>query len=205
MPPDRSIPTRRSLLSRLKSWDNQDSWREFFDTYWRLLYDFARQAGLDDGAAQDAVQETIICVAKQMRGFKYDPSVGSFKNWLLQITRRRVVDQMRQHYRSALAQTEPASEPTAPANPAGGWDTSEWDALWEREWRDHITRVAMDRVKRQVRPEQYQMFDFAVLHGWTALQVAEALGATVTQVYMARHRIGRLLKKEIRHLEKKMI
>jgi RNA polymerase sigma factor (sigma-70 family) len=204
MPPDRFIPTRRSLLSRLKSWDNQDSWREFFDTYWRLLYDFARKAGLDDGAAQDAVQETILCVAKQMQGFKYDPSIGSFKSWLLQITRRRVADQMRQHYRSGLAHAEPASETAATANPSE-WDASEWDALWEREWRDHITVVALDRVKRRVRPEHYQMFDFAVLQGWPALQVAEALGATVTQVYMARHRIGRLLKKEIRHLEQKMI
>ena len=68
------IPTRRSLLSRLKSWDNQDSWREFFDTYWRLVYNFALKAGLDDTGAQDAVQETVISVAKQMPGFKYDPA-----------------------------------------------------------------------------------------------------------------------------------
>src|SRR5207253_1135041 len=39
------IPTRRSLLSRLKDWDNEDSWRDFFNTYWRLIYDFALKAG----------------------------------------------------------------------------------------------------------------------------------------------------------------
>jgi len=43
------IPTRRSLLSRLKSWDNEDSWREFFNTYWRLLYGVALRVVVDEG------------------------------------------------------------------------------------------------------------------------------------------------------------
>ena len=30
------IPTRASLLGRLKDWDDHASWREFFDTYWKL-------------------------------------------------------------------------------------------------------------------------------------------------------------------------
>ena len=95
------IPTRRSLLSRLKSWDNQDSWRDFFNTYWRFIYDFAVKAGLNEAQAEDAVQETIISVAQQMPGFKYDPALGSFKSWLMQITRRRVADQLRKCYRTA--------------------------------------------------------------------------------------------------------
>src|SRR5947207_15379471 len=32
------IPTRQSFLSRLKSWDDQESWRQFFNTYWKLIY-----------------------------------------------------------------------------------------------------------------------------------------------------------------------
>ena len=42
------IPTRESLLSRLKNWDDQESWRDFFDTYWRLIFNLARKAGLSD-------------------------------------------------------------------------------------------------------------------------------------------------------------
>ena len=29
--PDALIPTRQSLLIRLKNWDDQDSWKDFFD------------------------------------------------------------------------------------------------------------------------------------------------------------------------------
>ena len=51
------LPTRRSLLTRLKDWDDQQGWREFFETYWRLIYSVATKAGLNDSDAQDIVRE----------------------------------------------------------------------------------------------------------------------------------------------------
>ena len=39
---DDSLLTRRTLLSRLRNLDDQESWRTFFDLYWRLLYNVAR-------------------------------------------------------------------------------------------------------------------------------------------------------------------
>ena len=87
--------TRRSLVDRLVNWDDQKRWQEFFDTYWRLIYSTARKAGLTDAEAQEVVQETVITVAKKIDKLKYDPAIGSFKGWLLQITRWRIVDQFR--------------------------------------------------------------------------------------------------------------
>src|SRR5712692_9813138 len=92
---DDSIPTRKSLLIRLKDWDDQKSWQEFFDIYWKLIHAVAIQAGLNEAEAQDVVQETVISVAKKMGEFKTDPAFGSFKSWLLVITRRRIADQFR--------------------------------------------------------------------------------------------------------------
>src|SRR5947207_466930 len=60
------IATRSSLIKRLKNWDDRASWKDFFDTYWKLIYGVARAAGLNDAEAQDVVQETIICVAKKI-------------------------------------------------------------------------------------------------------------------------------------------
>src|SRR5438067_2165112 len=94
-----SLKTRRTLVSRLRNLDDQESWRVFFDRYWELLYNVARQAGLSEPEAQDTVQETIIAVAKAMPDFRYDPARGSFKQWLLRITRRRIVDHLRVAYR----------------------------------------------------------------------------------------------------------
>src|SRR5437016_802251 len=82
-----SIPTRQSLLNRLKDWGDQASWQDFFDTYWQLIYNVAIKAGLTDTEAQEVVQETIIAVAKNIGDFKTDPGHGSFGAWLMQLTR----------------------------------------------------------------------------------------------------------------------
>src|SRR6266404_6988744 len=77
------IPTRQSLLSRLRDWNDQESWKVFFDTYWKLIYNAARRAGLSEAEAQDVVQDTVISVSKSMPNFKYHEDQGSFKSWLL--------------------------------------------------------------------------------------------------------------------------
>src|SRR5439155_19125365 len=96
---DELIPTRSSLLSRLKQWDDQESWRDFFNTYWRLIYRAATKAGLSDAEAQDVVQETVIKVAKKMSDFTYDREVDSFKGWLLYLTRKHIALQYRKRQR----------------------------------------------------------------------------------------------------------
>src|SRR6266567_1786107 len=93
------IPTRESLLSRLKDWEDRGSWQDFFDTYWKLIYGMARKAGLSDAEAQDILQETVISVARKIEGFRYDPAVCSFKTWMLQLTRWRIINQLKKRQR----------------------------------------------------------------------------------------------------------
>src|ERR1700741_2340211 len=95
MKDSRMTATRRSLVERLADWGDQLRWQEFFDTYSKLIYSAARGTGLTDAEAQEVVQETVITVAKNIDKLKYDPAIGSFKGWLLQITRWRIVDQFR--------------------------------------------------------------------------------------------------------------
>src|SRR5438477_9156148 len=96
---DELIPTRASLLGRLKDWKDEESWRVFFETYWKLIYNAARKAGLTDAEAQDVVQETVISVSKSIPTFDYDAEGGSFKSWLLLLTRWRITDQFRRRQR----------------------------------------------------------------------------------------------------------
>jgi RNA polymerase sigma-70 factor (ECF subfamily) len=96
------LPTRQSLLERLKRWDDQESWRDFFNGYWGLLYRTAIKSGLSESEAQDVVQDTIISVAKKMPSFRYDPAVDSFKGWLLYLTRKRIAMEYRKRERARL-------------------------------------------------------------------------------------------------------
>src|SRR5215813_9576549 len=88
--PDTLLPTRQSLLGRLRDLQDQAAWREFFDAYWRLIYKVARSSGLADSEAQDVVQNTFIYLSRRMPNFRYDPARGSFKSWLRVVTRSRI-------------------------------------------------------------------------------------------------------------------
>ena len=63
--------------------------------------------------------------------------------------------------------------------------------------------AAIRKVKHRVPIEQYQMFDFYVLKKWPVSKVAKTLGVTIGHVYVAKHRVSRLVKKEVELLEKK--
>src|SRR3954470_9684136 len=93
MPPDELIPTRASLLERLKDPGDQASWNRFYDIYHDLIFSVARRAGLNAAAANEVVQDTLISVAKKMPEFTYDPAKDSFKGWLLTVARWRIRDQ----------------------------------------------------------------------------------------------------------------
>jgi RNA polymerase sigma-70 factor (ECF subfamily) len=197
------LATRRSLVDRLANWDDQRRWQEFFDTYWKLIYSAARQSGLTDAEAQEVVQETVITVAKKIDKLKYDPAIGSFKGWLLQITRWRIADQFRKR-RPGEAKRPLSSEDrvTATIDRVADSHAVDLDQLWEKEWQENLFAAAITRVKKKVDPKQFQIFDCYVRKEWPAQKVADQLRVNVGQVYLARHRVSALLKKEVKALEK---
>src|SRR5688572_15922733 len=132
------IPTRQTLLSRLKDWDDRSSWEDFFTTYWRLIYNVARRSGLREAEAQDVVQETIINVAKQMPTFRYDPSKGSFKGWLLKTTQWRVGDQFRKRRETAPLQAEADDESEQQNQPGAENQQIQVESAWEELWRENL-------------------------------------------------------------------
>jgi DNA-directed RNA polymerase specialized sigma24 family protein len=78
---------------------------------------------LDDSGAQDVVQETVIAVARKMPGVRYDPQRGSFKQWPLRITHRRIADHPRQVYRQPVrADIDPALLEQARGKSALDWE-----------------------------------------------------------------------------------
>jgi RNA polymerase sigma-70 factor (ECF subfamily) len=207
-----SLPTRYSLINRLKDWQDSASWQEFFDSYWELIYNVARKAGLTDAEAQEVVQETVVGVAKQIGEFKADPARGSFKAWLMRQTRWRIADQFRQRQRSGRAQ--PTSQLEMPRSPtmdeADRTDTLHripdpggvaLESVWDEEWARNLTTRALERVKCRVSGQQFQIFDLHVIQNLPVSETARTLRVNAASVYMAKYRVGALLKKELRKLE----
>ena len=198
-----SYPTRPSLLARLKDTEDQPSWQEFNDLYGRLIFGFAIKAGLTESEAQEVVQETLVAVAKNLPAFRYDPKVCSFKTWLLNLSRRRVTDQLRKRMPGLHRPASPDEGTARTATIERVPDTAgvELEKIWDREWQTVLLEAVVGKVKRQVDLKQWQIFDLYVLLEWSPRDVAQALGVSAARVYLVKHRISALLKRERKRLE----
>ena len=196
-------PTRRSLIERLRDLGDDPSWREFFDTYWKLIYGAAIKAGLSDQEAEDVVQETVIGVARRMPEFRYEPAVCSFKGWLMHVTRRRIVDR----YRRRRPQNIPLADPNGDTSEDPVLDLPDptanvLEGIWHEEWRKNLMDVALERVRHRASPKHYQIFHLHAIKGFGVLDVARLTGASLTSVYVTYHRVAKLVKDEVRRLER---
>ena len=196
------LPTRWSLIKRLKNWDDQESWRDFFDSYWRLIHATAIKSGLTEVEAQEVVQETIISVSKSMEKFRADPSAGSFKAWLMNLTRWRITDQARKRRPDAAGQGEEddtghTSRVGRIPDPAG----VELERIWNEEWRDNLTAAALERVQHQSKAKHYQAFYLYVIRGAPVERVAKVTGVNPQQVYLLKHRLMPLFEKALKEVE----
>jgi RNA polymerase sigma factor (sigma-70 family) len=160
---------------------------------------------LTESEAQDVVQETLISVAKHMPTFKYDPTIGSFKSWLLNMTRWRMTDQLRK--RNRLFAFSPVNDETVLSvlNDVADSASLNLEKLWDVEWEKNLLEAAITRAKRRLDPQKYQVFDFCVNKGWEVAKVAETFNISADQVYMDKHRVARMIKEEVERLRTSII
>ena len=60
-------------------------------------------------------------------------------------------------------------------------------------------------MKRQVKPEQYAIYHLHVIEEGSIAEVRRTLEVSVAQVYLAKHRVGTALRKELQRLQKSEI
>jgi RNA polymerase sigma factor (sigma-70 family) len=208
MPTDEpsSLKTRPSLLNRLKSGDDDESWQAFYRIYGKLVRDFAIQAGLTDTEADEVVQETAIAMARHLPEYRYDPKVCRFKTWLLNQASWRIKDQFRKRKKETAQNhsSDHDSDETATINRVPDAAVADLDAVFETQWRKNLFDEAMERVKVKFSLKQFQIFDLVVFKEWPAATVAHSLGVSLANVYVTRHRISSAIKKETKRLESEL-
>jgi RNA polymerase sigma-70 factor (ECF subfamily) len=188
------LPTRESLLSRIRDWKN-DSWQEFFEIYWKLIYNTARRYGLNDAEAQEVVQETMIGVSRNIPSFRYDPERCSFKGWLMNLIRWRITDQIRR--RSAHLEMNEAALNVP--------EECEFNRHWEQDWERNLASAAIERVKADTSPQAFQIFAFCVLQKKGIDETARVLGVSKARVYLAKHRVYTRISREMERLKQQKI
>jgi RNA polymerase sigma-70 factor (ECF subfamily) len=197
MPPETSESTRITLLHRLnENPGDQLSWAEFVRVYSPAIRNWLIHWGLQEADAQDVAQNVLLRLTAKLPQFKYDPS-RSFRGWLKTLTHHAWHDFVTEAgYRNRGTgdtgvldhlQTIAAREDLA--------------ARVEAEFDKELFEVAMLRARERVARGTWEAFKLVALDGVSAQTVAETLGVRVSQVYLAKHRVQKLIQEEIKEIE----
>lgn len=197
------LETRSSLIQRLKATINGESWEEFFHTYWELIYNVARRAGLSEADAQDIVQETILKVHNSLDRFEYNRKRGTFKGWLRTVTRSRLNDFFKKQQRRP-AFNKPLEEAADELQNLEDPEGPEIEKIWDEEWNRNLIQTALSRTKKLSSPKQFQIFKCHYIDEWTVRETCRTLGVNAAQVYMAKQRIGKIFREAVETLKEQV-
>lgn len=190
--------TRQSLLLRLRDHQDHQAWAQFVDVYAPLIYDYARQRGLQDADAADLTQACLRRFAVSVGSLEYDPRRGSFRGWLFTLVRNQLRDFLHRPRRfqqgsgdwrvQHLLAHQAAPEPDEAAD-------------WERDWRSNMFAWAAEQVRPRVVAATWQAFWKTAVENKSGPEVAKELGLTVAAVYLAKSRVMARLRAVIHEVQ----
>ena len=189
--------TSGSLLERLRREPDDASWRRLVDLYTPLLRGWLRRELVPPEDADDLVQEVLAVLGRERPQFHYDRRRGSFRGWLRTIT----VNRLRAYWRAR--QTRPLA--TGDSDLARKLNELEdpHSALsqrWDRAHDRHVARRLLKLIEPEFEATTWQAFRRVALDGAEPAAVAAELGISLNAVYLAKYRVLRRLREEIRGL-----
>jgi RNA polymerase sigma factor (sigma-70 family) len=196
-PLSQSLTTRPSLLVRLRDAKDSEAWRQFVELYASLIYGLARKRGLQDADAADVTQEVFHKVSTAIRKLEYDPRCGSFRGWLLTLTRHGLHDFLARRKQPEQGSGDSALQARLEQQPC----QEEEETFWDQEYERRVFTWAVERVRPCFKEPTWQAFWQVAVEGKTSGEVARALDMTVGAVYVAKCRVQARLRAEIQDLD----
>jgi RNA polymerase sigma factor (sigma-70 family) len=197
---DELIPTSETLLRRVRNRDDQEAWQIFFDTYSALIYHTALKAGLTEAEAKDVLQETLLGLSKALPHFEYHRDNGSFKSWLLKLTSWKISRELRRRLPGGAKEMRRSTE-TSTLGRIPDPTSLDLEARWDEQWKENLLEAASLRIRKKADPAMFQMFDLSTSKGWSIDKISQKFVVSPDTVYLAKHRIGRLIADEVKHLQ----
>ena len=196
MPANQDADTSVTLLERLQNHpEDPQAWNLFVERDQPRIRRWCLSWGLQDSDADDVGQEVLVKLFAALRKFRYDPS-RSFRAWLKTVTQHAWVDFV-------------AARRRDPGQAAGRIDTltdsAEARSDLERQLEDAFDRelleLAMHRVRKRIKPANWDAVQLTAVEGLSGADAAKRLGIPVAHVFVAKHRIQKMLQGEVRGLK----
>lgn len=158
--------------------------------YTPLLFGWARRSGESDHDAADLVQEVFVTLMQTMPRFEYDEK-GNFRRWLRTLLVNKLRDRIRRRRRDDKAYEQVAVVDELP---------DQAERFFEAEYQRELSRRALSLMQRDFEPATWKACWETVVEGRPADEVARDLGLSRNAVYVARCRVLRKLREDLRGL-----
>ena len=178
--------TRQSLLLRLQQDSDVQSWTEFEQMYRPAVFRLARRRGLQPSDAEDLTQRVMLAIVNKLSQWEVDRQRGSFRAWLLTVTRNEVVS----HFRKQLR----LNHETVDENRHG---VPELEEQVDWEFRRAVFRSLTRQIQSEFEPATWQCFWLTAVEQQSAQEVANALGLSLGAVYKNKSRVLKKLKNRV--------
>ena len=196
---DGDLRTSGTLLLRLRQLDDREAWGEFVEQYTPRIFAWCRRYRLQDSDAADVTQEVLGKLVRAIRSFDYDATRGSFRGWLKTVTNNAVRDFLEDLARPGRGSgdTQVGGMLAALQAPDAIQDLT---ASLEEEAERELLREAESRVQLRVQPNKWEAYRLTALKNVAASDAATELGMPVSEVYVAKSRVLKLLREEVARL-----
>lgn len=189
--------TWHTLLGRLqRDPTNPQAWASFVDHYGPRIYRWCRRWGLQEADAQDVTQDVLLRLATRLRDFAYDPR-RSFRGWLRTLTHNAWHDHLENRRRPGQGSGDSQVQQQLYSAEAREDLLRQLDEEFDRE----LLEEAMHRVQVRVEARTWNAFRLLAIEGRTGAEVAGQLEMKVATVFVARSKVQRMLREEVRRLE----
>lgn len=185
--------TSRSLLQRVQSSTDEESWDRLVSIYMPLLQRWLQQYELQSSDAEDLIQDVLSVVARDVTTFEHNGRRGAFRSWLKTI----LINRLRNFWRSR--NYRPAA--------GGGSDNqlhlqqledpaSAVSVAWNREHDQVVLARLWAMIEPRFSEKTCTAFRRQVMDGLSAAEAAEELDMTVNAVLIAKSRVLKELRRE---------
>jgi RNA polymerase sigma-70 factor (ECF subfamily) len=189
--------TGSTLIMLLRDPADARAWDGFVGRYGPLIYRWCRHWHLQEADAENVTQEVLAQLVQKLRTFSYDPDKGTFRGWLRTLTQHAWSDYLAKN-RAAMRGTGDSVALDRLEAVEARTDLMESLAeAFDLELLEH----AQARVQLRVTPRDWQIFQELAVEQQPSRTVAGKLRMTVTAVLMAKSRVQKKLREEIRLLE----
>jgi RNA polymerase sigma-70 factor (ECF subfamily) len=99
MNPAFDVRTSKSLLEKLRVFEDRTSWAQFMSLYLPMMQAWGRRFGLQDNDVEELTSRLLAKLVNALPQLDYDPAKGSFRGWLMTITLREISNLAREKRR----------------------------------------------------------------------------------------------------------